>query len=214
MATYLSNRNSDGKTDENGHFRLPLKLVDGEILEGLEVTANSTPNMTVNISKGEAKIPYQDYAYAVWSDASTSLTISTASSSNARIDRIVAYVDRTMTFTSSQINNPGALKFKVVAGTPANPAVAPTDTVVQNSVGAGNPWIELARINVSMNATAITSANIDSSHRVPISLSSNVKTPEITTVDGSALKFMVINEGESLPSAIPDTTLIVLIAKN
>ena len=31
MATYLSNRNSDGKTDENGHFRLPLKLVDGEI---------------------------------------------------------------------------------------------------------------------------------------------------------------------------------------
>lgn len=214
MATYLSNRNSDGYTDENGHFRLPLKLIDGEILEGLEVSANSTPNMTVKISAGEAKIPYQDYAYAVWSDAVATLTISTASSSNARIDRIVAYVDRTMTFTSSDTNNPGALKFKVVAGTPANPAVAPTDATVQSSVGAGNPWIELARVNVAMNATSITSANIDSSYRIPVSLSPNVKTPEITTVDGSAIKFVVINEGDSLPSAIEGTTLIVLVAKN
>ena len=214
MATYLSNRNSDGKTDENGHFRLPLKFVDGEILEGLEVTANSTPNMTVIITAGEAKIPYQDYAYAAWSDSSSSLTISTASSTNPRIDRIVAYIDRGMSFTSSDINNPGALKFKVVAGTPASTPSAPTDTSVQSSVGASNPWIELARVNVAMNATAITSTNIDSSYRVPISLSSNVKTPEITTVDGSAIKFMVINEGEDLPSAIADTTLVVLIAKN
>lgn len=214
MATYLSNRNSNGKTDENGHFRLPLKLVDGEILEGLEVIANSTPNMTVKITAGEAKIPYQDYAYAVWNDSNYSLTLTTASSTNPRIDRIVAYVDRGMTFTSTDTNNPGALKFRAVTGTPASVPTAPSDTTVQNSVGAGNPWIELARVTVAMNSTAITSANIDSSKRVPISLSSNVKTPEITTVDGSALKFMVINEGESLPSAIPDTTLIVLIAKN
>ena len=93
----------------------------------------------------------------------------------------------------------------------ANPKIKKQIKKAKNS---GMSMIELARINVAMNATAITSTNIDSSHRVPISLSSNVKTPEITTVDGSALKFMVINEGESLPSAIPDTTLIVLIAKN
>lgn len=213
MATYLSNRNSDGYTDENGHFRLPLKLVDGNIFEGLEVTANSTPNMSINISAGEAKIPYQDYAYAVWSDSSVNLAIQTASSSNNRVDRVVAYVDRSMTFTAEDVNNPGALKFLVVAGTPNNPAVAPTDIQVQSAVGAGNPWIELAQINVAMNATSITSGNIDNSNRQPISLSSNVKTPEITTVDGSAIKFMVINEGEALPSPIENTTLIVLVAK-
>ena len=214
MATYLSNRNSDGKTDENGHFRLPLKLIDGEILEGLTVSANSTPDMTIKISAGEAKIPYQDYAYAVWSDSVSSLTISTASSSNPRIDRIIGYVDRNETFSSTDVNNPGAFKFKVVAGTPASVPAPASDATVQSSVGAGNPWIELGRVTGPMNTTGITSANIDSSMRVPISLSPNVKTPEITTVDGSAIKFMVINEGESLPSAIPDTTLVVLVAKN
>lgn len=214
MATYLSNRNSDGKTDENGHFRLPLKLIDGEILEGLTVSANSTPDMTIKISAGEAKIPYQDYAYAVWSDSVSSLTISTASSSNPRIDRIIGYVDRNETFSSSDVNNPGAFKFIAVAGTPASVPSPASDATVQSAAGAGNPWIELARVTVPMNTTGITSANIDSSVRVPISLSPNVKTPEITTVDGSAIKFMVINEGESLPAAIPDTTLVVLIAKN
>lgn len=214
MSTYLSNRNSDGYTDENGHFRFPLKLVDGEILEGFEVTAQSTPNMTLTISAGEAKIPYSDYAYAVWSDTNESVTISTASSTYPRIDRIVAYVDRGMTFTSSDTNNPGALKFKVVAGNPANPATAPTDTNVQSSVGTGNPWIELARVNVAVGATSITSNNIDVSNRKPVSLSTNVRTPEISTLDGTAIKFVVINDGEELPDPIENTTLVVLVAKN
>lgn len=214
MATYLSNRNSGGKTDENGHFRLPLKFVDGEIFEGLEVVSNSTPNMTVKITAGEAKIPYQDYAYAAWNDSDYSLMITTASSTSPRIDRIIAYIDRGETYTSADINNPNAMKFIAVAGTPASVPSPASNTTVQSAVGAGNPWIELGRVIVPMNTTGITSANIDSSMRVPISLSPNVKTPEITTVDGSAIKFMVINEGESLPAAIPDTTLVVLVAKN
>lgn len=214
MATYLSNRNSNGYTDENGHFRFPMKLVDGNILEGLEVKAQSTPNMTLTITAGEAKIPYSDYAYGVWSDANSTVTIGTASSANPRIDRVVAYVDRGMTFTSSQTNNPGALKFKVVAGTAGNPAVAPTDATVQSSVGAGNPWIELAKVNVAAGATSITTSSIDNSGRQPVSLSSNVKAPEIATLDGTAIKFVVINEGDDLPSPIADTTLVVLVAKS
>lgn len=214
MATYLSNRNSDGYTDENGHFRLPLKMIDGEILEGFKITSNDTPNMSINISAGEAKIPYQDYAYAVWSDSSVNLKISTSSSSNNRTDRVVAYVDRGMSFTSSDINNPGALKFIVVAGTPSVTAAAPTDAQVQNIVGAGNPWIEVGKVSVPMNATSITSSNIDMSGQVPVSLSSNVKMPEVTTIDGSAIKFVVINEGDSLPAAIDGVTIVALIAKN
>lgn len=213
MSTYLSNRNSNGKTDENGHFRFPLKLVDGNILQGLEVTPQSTPNMTVKISAGEAKIPYSDYAYAVWSDASTDVTISTASSSNPRIDIVVAYVDRGMTFISSDINNPGSLKFKVVAGTAAANPSAPSTSAINTAV-SNNPWIELAKINVAAGATSITSANIDNSGRQPITLSSNVKTSDVTTTSGTPIKFAVINEGDALPSAISDTTLIVLVAKS
>lgn len=214
MGTYLSNRNSSGYTDENGHFRFPMKLVDGEILEGLEVNAKSTPNMKLDITAGEAKIPYSDYAYGVWSDASVEVTIGTASSTYPRIDRVVAYVDRGMSFTSADTNNPGALKFKVVAGTAANPAVAPTDATVQSSVGAGNPWIELAKVNVGIGATSITTSNIDNSGRKPVTISANVKAPEVVTLDGTAIKFVVINEGDELPEPIENTTLVVLVAKS
>lgn len=213
MARYLSNRNSDGYTDENGHFRLPLKMVEGNILEGLEVQAQSSPNMTVKVTAGEAKIPYSDYAYAVWSDAAENLTIATSSTTGNRIDRVVAYVDRSMSFTSSDVNNPNGMKFKVVAGTAASSPSAPSDATVQSSVGAGNPFIELARIYVPMNATSIVSGNIDSSYRESMKLSPKIATPEITTQDGTQLKFAVINEGEALPSAIPDSTLVVLVVK-
>lgn len=214
MSTYLSNRNSNGKTDENGHFRFPLKAFDGYILEGLEVTAKSTPTMQLDITAGEIKIPYSTYSYAAWSDASTTVTISTASSANPRIDRIVAYIDRTMTFTSSNTNNPGALKFMVVAGSAAASPSAPADSTVQSSVGSGNPWVELAKVNVPKSASSITSAYIDNSGRVPVSLSSKVGISNVTTVDGTPIKFTIINEGDPLPSAISGTTLVVLVAKS
>lgn len=212
MTTYISNRNSDGKTDENGHFRLPLKMIEGEVLSGFEVSATSS--MNVEISAGEAKIPYQDYAYAVWSDATETLTIPTASTSGNRIDKIVAYVDRNMTFTSTDINHPGALKLLVVQGTAGSSPVAPTDVQVQSAVGAGNPWINIATITVPINATQIVTSNIDNSVKTGMSLSSDVKMPEVTTTDGTNIKFAVINEGDALPSAIPGSTLIVLVTKN
>lgn len=214
MSTYLSNRNSSGQTDENGHFRFPLKLVDGYILEGLEVKAKSTPTMHLDITAGEVKIPYSDYSYAAWSDATTDIEISTASSANPRIDRVVAYIDRTMSFISSQINNPGALKFKVVAGTADASPSAPNDSTVQTSVGSGNPWVELAKVNVPKSASSITTAYIDNSGRVPVSLSSKVGIPNITTSDGSKIQFAVINEGDPLPSATAGVITIVLVAKS
>lgn len=214
MTRYVSNRNSDGKTDENGHFRLPLKLVEGEILEGLEVSATLTPSMSVNVSAGEAKIPYLDYAYAVWSDAGELVVIPTASSTGNRIDRLVAYVDRDMTFTSSDVNHPGALKYMVVQGTPATSPVPATDNTVQSAIGAGNPWIELGQVRVNRNVTQIVNADISSEGRVPVTMSSNVKLPEITTINGDSIKFAIINEGDPLPSAIEGSTLVVLVVRN
>lgn len=212
MTTYLSNRNSDGFTDENGHFRFPLKLVDGEILSGFTPSAGT--GLNVVISAGEAKVPYEDYSYAVWSDASNTVTLSTPSTTAPRIDRIVGYVDRTMTVSSSDVNNPGVFKFMAVKGTAASNPQAPTDTQVQSAVQAGNPWIEICRVNVPMNATSITSTYIDTSHRVPVTMSPNVGLPEITLLDGTKVKFAVIGKNDPLPSAIEGTTLIVLKTKS
>lgn len=161
MGTFVSNRDSGGKTNEEGHFRLPLKVWQGYILDGLQVNQNGTPNMTVNVSKGDGQIPYGDYAHAVWTDGNTTgVTVTAADTVNPRKDRVVAYVDRGMSFTASDINNPGALKFKAVNGTAASTPALPNDTVVQTSVGVGNPWIELATLDVPANATAITTARI------------------------------------------------------
>ena len=213
MGRYVSNRNSDGLTDENGHFRLPLKMIDGQILEGFQIQAQSTPDMSIKVTAGEGKIPYSDYAYAVWSDEDETLPISTSSSTAPRIDRVVAYVDRGMSFTSEDINHPGALKFLVVKGSASATPTAPTDTQVQSAVGAGNPFIDIGLVNVAMNTTSITSNDIDTTTRVPMSLSSNVKTPEISTTDGSSIKFAVIQQGQPLPAAIEGSTLVVLVVK-
>lgn len=212
MARYVSNRNSNGLTDENGHFRLPLKFMDGEILQGFTLTANNTMNIT--ISAGEAKIPYADYAYAVWSDSAETITIPTASSSGQRIDRIVAYVDRSMTFTSSTVNHPNALKFMVVSGTASASPSAPSSSTVQSRVGSGNPWISLGSVRLGIGTTGITQSMISTTDRVPMSLNSNVLNQSITATNGSTLQFAIINEGQSLPSAIPGKTLVVLVAKN
>ena len=210
---FLSNYNSGGYTDENGHFRLPLKILDGQVFEGFEVTAKSTPSMKVDVSKGEAKVPYSDYSYAIWSTGTEELTISTANSSNPRIDRIVAYVNRSSSYTTNDVNNPNAWSFAVVAGSPSANPVAAQDTAVSSAVNS-NPWIEIARVNVATGATTITNNDIDNSFKVKTSLSGNVSVPNFTLSDGSKTKIVVINEGDALPPAESGTTLIVLVAKS
>lgn len=160
MPTYVSNRDSGSRTNEEGHYRFHVKVWDGEVLAGLTVGAQVSPNMTVAVAAGDCRIPYGEYAYTAWNDAAENVTISTADTSNTRIDAIVAYIDRGMSFTSSDTNNPGALKFKTVAGTPSSSPVVPTNTSIQTSVGGTNPWILLAHVTVAPNVTQITNINI------------------------------------------------------
>lgn len=213
MGKYISNRDSDGLTDENGHFRLPLKVLEGNILSGFEIQAQQNPSMSITITAGDAKIPYSDYSYAVWSDTNETITVPTASTTNNRLDRVVAYVDRGMTFTDTTVNHPNGLKFAVIQGTPSANPVAPTDNQVQAAIGATNPFIDLGQIYIPVGATIITSSNIRTTGRVTLGLSKNVKNSNITSTNGTNLQFAVINEGDSLPSPIPGTTLVVLVAK-
>lgn len=171
MTTYLSNRDGNGLTNEEGHYRFQTKVWSGNVLNGILVSANSTPNMTVVVTSGDIKIDYSNYAYTAWNDSNASITISTADTSNPRVDRIIAYIDRSMTW-SGQTNNPGGLKFIAVAGTPAAAPTKASDSVVNTAV-SNNPWCEIATVNVAANVTQITGVNITDT-RKKITLSSDL----------------------------------------
>lgn len=172
MATYVSNRDG-GKTDEQGHYRFQTKVWNGNVLNGLTVTQNSPAAMSVLVTEGDLKIDYSDYAYTAWNDSDSVVTIATADGSNPRIDRIVAYIDRGMTPSTANSNNPGMLKFMAVAGTPGAVPVAPNDAAVNAAVGASNPWTELARVAVGAGVSTISNGNI-TDYRTIISIPSQI----------------------------------------
>lgn len=116
----------------------------------LLVTANGTPNMSVNVALGWAAIvgnfTTNMGTYIAYNDGSTNLTISPANGSNPRIDLICMTVSDS--YYSGALNQ---VAFNVVAGVPAvSPAVPATPT---NS-------IVLAQIAVGAGATQILAGNI------------------------------------------------------
>jgi len=116
----------------------------------LQVTQNSPTGMTVLVNAGWAAVVgnYQSNmgVYSIYNDAATTLTITTANSSNPRIDLICATVSDAYYTGSSN-----TVAFQVIAGTPAVSPVAPT--LPTNS-------ISLATIAVAAGATQILTANI------------------------------------------------------
>lgn len=157
MTTYVSNRNS-GETDEQGHYRFQTKVWKGNVQNGLAVVQNSPLARNVLVPVGDLKIDYNEYAYTAWNDADEVVAIATADTSNPRIDRIIAYIDRGAALGAT--NNPDVLTFVAVAGTPAGTPVKANDAAVNTAVGATNPWCELATVRVEANATTIPNSKI------------------------------------------------------
>lgn len=163
MAKYLSIRDG-GKTNEEGATRLFAKLAGnqnkGRVLPGdCLVEENGTPDMSVNVNVGDMIIPHNDYFFHIWLDDIENVAISPSDPSNPRKDRLVAYVDLSVT-DDTDSNNPGAWDFAVVEGTPAGSPTLPDDSDVETAIGAGNPFIDLYEINVLASATTILDANL------------------------------------------------------
>lgn len=164
MSLGTSNRDG-GKTSESGHLRALSKMVNGNVIDGLLVSVRSSgANMSVDIASGDSFIRRSDnsYAHPVFNDAVYNQAIATADAANPRRDIIVIYVDyANATSTAVSNNTNGVVKIAVVAGTPAGSPVDPTDSAIQTSVGAGNPWTKLARVRVPAGQTSITNTLID-----------------------------------------------------
>lgn len=148
----------------------------GVIGNGMRVTPQGSPDMTVNVDSGHCSI-VSSYSlggvYVGYNDAAVILTITAADGSNPRIDLIVATVnDQAYAGVTNNIT------FQVITGTPAgSPTVPSTPT---NSIA-------LAQIAVAAGATSVTSGNI-TDVRVP-AISDIVQNPIQSirlTANGSA----------------------------
>jgi hypothetical protein len=149
----------------------------------LQITQNGGGNMSVNVSSGYAAIVGTTQTdmgtYIAYNDASTNLVVTTASSSNPRIDLVVV--------TISDAYYTGALNtvaFSVIAGTPAaSPSVPATPA---NSLALG-------QIAVGTSVTSILTANITNYGTLATSPFGNVTTTGTQTLTNKTLTSPVIN---------------------
>ena len=164
MTVYLSNRDGNGKTNEEGHLRLLSKVLQGEVLTStdLQVTQNSPLGLNVIVKKGDYRLETSGgtYAYMGWIDADTVVNITSPDGSNPRITSVIIYVDKGAATSASPPNNPGVAKLVTVNGSASSSPVAPSGTTIQTAVGAGNPYMILANVAVGAGVTQITNSDI------------------------------------------------------
>lgn len=118
-------------------------------------------NMSVDVAVGDGLLarPSGDYGFWGWTTATENVAVTAANPTNPRIDTVVAWVDTSVTTTGSA-NSPNALKFQIMAGTPAGSPVAMPDVTIQSTLGVAAAWIKLATINVAAGSTSVVNANI------------------------------------------------------
>ncbi|WP_131816201.1 hypothetical protein [Mycolicibacterium porcinum] len=118
-------------------------------------------NMSVDVAVGDGLLarPSGDYGFWGWTTATENIAVTAANPTNPRIDTVVAWIDTSVTTTGSA-NSPNALKFQIMAGTPAGSPVAMPDVTIQSTLGAAAAWIKLATINVAAGSTSVVNANI------------------------------------------------------
>lgn len=133
----------------------------------LAVSANGTPNMSVNVASGWAAI-VGDYTtnmgtYIAYNDAVTNLLISAANPSNPRIDKICMTVS-----DSYYLGSLNQVAFNVVAGTPAvSPAAPATPT---NSIALATVYVGAGAVTIV--AGNITDTRVLASSAITVDLSS------------------------------------------
>lgn len=164
MTIYLSNRDGNGKTNEEGHFRLLSKVLKGKVVASsdLQVSQNDPLGLNVRVNSGDYRIETSggNYAYSGWIDAPTLVEISPADASNPRITLIVLYVDKSAPTSPTPPNNPGVARLMAVNGVASTAPVTPSNSAIQSAVGSNNPYIILASINIGAAATQVTDADI------------------------------------------------------
>ena len=159
----------------------------------LAVTQPAAPGLAVQVAAGWGAIvgDYQTNmgVYQFYNDAATQLSVTTASVSLPRIDRVVVTVNDS--YYTGATNN---VTFTVIAGTPnASPTAPATPT---NS-------LSLATIAVAAGATAIINANITDTR---VNITTNLPVGDLTEV-ASGTGITVTNGTGPIPSVAINTAV-------
>lgn len=136
----------------------------------LKVSAGSGMNVTVSTGAGIiGNGTLSGVRFAI--DSPVTVAVNAASTANPRMDSVVAYIDKSVSASTSVVDNTdlGIVKFKSVAGTPASAPTAPSTATIQSSIGAGNPYMILANITVPKSSTAASSFTITDTRVTPTS---------------------------------------------
>lgn len=161
-----SNAIGGGAIDAEGFLKYLLHFHRTGYTRALNVTqraAGANMSVDVNIDSSNfggglfmttAGVPYFGYT-----NAAINATVATADPTNPRRDIVVAYIDLSL-ITTGTTNNLGAFKVKVVTGTAAASPSDPNAAAIQSSVGAGNPYVQLARVSLTAALGSITNAVI------------------------------------------------------
>lgn len=138
----------------------------------LAVSAGS--GMSVRIAAGDGIISTPSSGKRIQSDAIETVTISAANATYPRIDSVVVYIDSVIQPTTAVIDNVnGILKFAAVAGTPAASPTAPTESMIQAAIGAGNRYMVLADVKVPNGATSMNTATFTDRRKVATMIDSS-----------------------------------------
>lgn len=138
----------------------------------LAVSAGS--GMSVRIAAGDGIISTPSSGKRIQSDAIETVTISAANATYPRIDSVVVYIDSAIQPTTAVIDNVnGILKFAAVAGTPAASPTAPTESMIQAAIGAGNRYMVLADVKVPNGATSMNTATFTDRRKVATMIDSS-----------------------------------------
>lgn len=167
MALGFPNSNG-GRTTDSALFHALGNAFVGSWISGFRVRQANPVGMNVLIG-GESGVPddllVRDAMSATFpvSNLSTQpvqATVSTANSTNPRIDAVVIYIDTNVAASQAVANNENRTKAVVVAGTPATNPSAPTASQIKAQIGTANPYEVIAEIRVGAGTTSILDANI------------------------------------------------------
>lgn len=130
--------------------------------------------MSVRIAAGDGIISTPSSGKRIQSDAIETVTISAANATYPRIDSVVVYIDSAVQPTTAVFDNVnGILKFAAVAGTPAANPTAPTESMIQAAIGAGNRYMVLADVKVPNGATSINTATFTDRRKIATMIDGN-----------------------------------------
>lgn len=186
----------------------------------LKVSAGSGMNVTVSTGAGIiGNGTLSGVRFAI--DSPVTVAVNAASTANPRMDSVVAYIDKSVSASTSVVDNTdlGIVKFKSVAGTPASAPTAPSTATIQSSIGAGNPYMVLANITVPKSSSAASSFTITDMRVTPTSAiitDNSITTPKLVNkavtsdkVDWATLTYFAQNSSD-VNVGTGETTVITI----